>query len=72
MDDLIDVAGDEEAGKDLQKDLKKTTFVSFSGREGAHELARELIAASIEALTPFGARAEPLREIASYVVARRK
>jgi geranylgeranyl diphosphate synthase type II len=72
VDDLIDVAGDEQAGKDLQKDLKKTTFVSFSGREGARELARELIAASIEALTPFGPRAEPLREIATYVVTRRR
>ena len=46
VDDLIDVTGGEEAGKDLGKDLKKTTFVSFSGVEGAHALARELIAAS--------------------------
>jgi geranylgeranyl diphosphate synthase type II len=72
VDDLIDVAGGAEAGKDLHQDLKKTTFVSFSGKEGAGELARELIAASIEALAPFGPRADPLREIATYVVARRK
>ena len=40
VDDLIDVTGGEEAGKDVGKDLKKTTFVSFSGIEGARALAR--------------------------------
>ena len=51
--------GGAEAGKDVGKDLKKTTFVSFSGVEGAQALARELIAASEAALQPFGPRAEP-------------
>ena len=62
VDDLIDVVGAAaEAGKDVGKDLKKTTFVSFSGVDGARQLAEELIAASLEALTPFGAkRAQPL------------
>jgi geranylgeranyl diphosphate synthase type II len=72
VDDLIDVTGGEEAGKDLGKDLKKTTFVSFSGVEGARALAQELIAASLLALQPFGPRAEPLRELARYVVTRRR
>ena len=35
VDDLIDVVGAEaEAGKDVGQDLKKTTFVSFSGVDG--------------------------------------
>jgi geranylgeranyl pyrophosphate synthase len=72
VDDLIDVTGGAEAGKDLGKDLKKTTFVSFSGVEGASTLARELIAASQAALQPFGSRAEPLRDLARYVVTRRR
>jgi geranylgeranyl pyrophosphate synthase len=72
VDDLIDVTGGPEAGKDVGKDLKKTTFVSFSGVEGASSLARELIAASLAALQPFGPRAEPLRELARYVVTRRR
>jgi geranylgeranyl diphosphate synthase, type II len=72
VDDLIDATGGEEAGKDVGKDLKKTTFVSFSGVEGARALARELIAASEAALQPFGPRAEPLRELARYVVTRRR
>jgi geranylgeranyl diphosphate synthase type II len=73
VDDLIDATlGTGEAGKDVGKDLKKTTFVSFSGVQGAQALARELIAASEAALAAFGPRAEPLRELARYVVTRRR
>jgi farnesyl diphosphate synthase len=73
VDDLIDATGAAlEAGKDVGKDLKKTTFVSFSGVEGARELAAELIAAAQEALQAFGPRAQPLRDLARYVVARRR
>jgi geranylgeranyl diphosphate synthase type II len=73
VDDLIDVTGAEaEAGKDVGKDLKKTTFVSFSGVEGARQLATELVATSEEALRGFGPRAQPLRDLARYVVARRR
>jgi farnesyl diphosphate synthase len=72
VDDLIDATGGAEAGKDVGQDLKKTTFVSFSGVQGARALARELIAASEAALQPFGPRAEPLRELARYVVTRRR
>jgi geranylgeranyl diphosphate synthase, type II len=72
VDDLIDVGGGVEAGKDTGQDVKKTTFVSFSGVEGARALAAELSAASQAALQPFGARAQPLAELARYVVARRR
>jgi geranylgeranyl diphosphate synthase, type II len=72
VDDLIDATGAAQvAGKDVGKDVKKTTFVSFSGKDGASELARELVAASVEALRGFGTKAEPLRDLARYVVARR-
>ena len=73
VDDLIDVTGAaESAGKDVGKDLKKTTFVSFSGVEGARQLAEELVATSEEALGAFGARAQPLRDLARYVVRRNR
>jgi geranylgeranyl pyrophosphate synthase len=72
VDDLIDVAGFAEAGKDTGQDVKKTTFVSFSGVEGARALAAELSAASQAALEPFGPRGEPLAELARYVVTRRR
>ncbi len=72
VDDLIDATGGSaEAGKDVGKDVKKTTFVSFSGVMGASELARELVAASVLALHGFGGKAEPLRDLARYVVTRR-
>jgi geranylgeranyl diphosphate synthase, type II len=73
VDDLIDVTGRPgEAGKDVGQDLKKTTFVSFSGRDGARQLAEELIRASQDALQAFGPRGKPLQELASYVVARKR
>ncbi|HEX2445016.1 MAG TPA: polyprenyl synthetase family protein [Vicinamibacterales bacterium] len=72
VDDLLDVEGDPaETGKVTRADLKKTTFVSFSGVDGARQLAGELCATAEAALTPFGARAEPLRELSSFVARRR-
>lgn len=73
VDDLIDVSGRAAvAGKDVRQDLKKTTFVSFSGALGAEQLARELAQASQEALRPFGARGRALSDLALYVVTRRR
>jgi farnesyl diphosphate synthase len=73
VDDLIDVTGEAAAaGKDVGQDLKKTTFVSFSGVEGARQLAAELVHTSEEALRGFGPRAQPLRDLARYVVARKR
>ena len=73
VDDLIDATGEAGvAGKDVGKDVKKTTFVSFAGVAGAWQLATELIETSEGALRGFGPRAQPLRELARYVVSRKK
>ena len=73
VDDLLDVVGTEaETGKAVRADARKTTFVSFSGVEGARELAAELCATAERALEPFGARANALRELARFVAGRRK
>jgi geranylgeranyl diphosphate synthase, type II len=73
VDDLIDATGAPgEAGKDVGKDIKKTTFVSFAGVDGAKQLARELVEASQDALAAFGGRAQALLELAQYVIARRR
>lgn len=72
-DDLIDVEGDPaRAGKRLGKDAAagKATFVSLLGREGARARARELVAEAEAALSPYGARAEDLREAARFVIGR--
>jgi geranylgeranyl pyrophosphate synthase len=72
VDDLLDVVGTEaETGKAVRADARKTTFVSFSGVEGARELAAELCATAERALDPFGSRANPLRELAHFVAGRR-
>ena len=72
-DDILDVEGDaEKAGKRLQKDSDagKATFVSHLGLDGAKARAKALVDEAEAALTPYGARAEPLREAARFVIAR--
>lgn len=72
VDDLLDVTGtSEETGKVVRHDARKTTFVSFSGVEGARSLAVELCRTATEALAPFGRRAERLSELAEFVGGRR-
>jgi geranylgeranyl diphosphate synthase, type II len=71
IDDLLDVEGDPaETGKDVKEDARKTTFVSFSGVEGARQLARELCETADRALQPFGRRADRLRELSVFVASR--
>jgi geranylgeranyl diphosphate synthase, type II len=71
VDDLLDVEGDPaETGKAVREDIKKTTFVSFSGVAGARQLAGELCQTADRALAPFGRRAERLKELSSFVAAR--
>jgi geranylgeranyl pyrophosphate synthase len=73
VDDIIDAAGlATDSGKDVGKDAGKTTFVSFAGLEGARQLAAELVEASQQALAGFGPRADPLRELARYVLVRKR
>jgi geranylgeranyl diphosphate synthase type II len=72
VDDLLDVEGDPAVtGKPRLADAKRTTFVSFSGVAGAHQLARELCHTATTALDPFGSRADRLRELAAFVADRR-
>ena len=72
VDDLLDVTGTtEETGKMTRHDARKTTFVSFSGVEGARALAAELCHTATAALSPFGKRAARLRELAQFVADRR-
>jgi len=71
VDDLLDVSGDpQETGKAVRADARKTTFVSFSGVDGARQLAAELCETADRALTPFGAKADRLRELSRFVAAR--
>jgi geranylgeranyl diphosphate synthase type II len=72
VDDLLDVTGTpEETGKAVKSDARKMTFVSFSGVDGARELALELCRTAAGALAPFGKRAAHLSELAEFVAQRR-
>jgi geranylgeranyl diphosphate synthase type II len=71
IDDLLDVEGDPaETGKPRLADARKTTFVSFSGVDGARALARELCETANEALEMFGPRGGVLRDLAGFVAGR--
>ena len=71
IDDLLDVEGNSaQTGKAVRADAKKTTFVSFSGVDGARQLALELCQTADRALEPFGRRADRLRDLSRFIAAR--
>ncbi|MDB4045189.1 polyprenyl synthetase family protein [Amylibacter sp.] len=74
QDDILDIEGDAVlAGKRLQKDVSagKATFVSLLGIEGAKLRAKELIKEAIEALSDYGDKAEPMRQVAKFIIERK-
>lgn len=74
-DDLLNVEGTtEELGKAAGSDAdrEKATYPALFGVEGAREKAREAVAAAEAALADFDHRAEPLRELARYIINRKR
>ena len=72
-DDLLDVEGDEDdVGKKVGKDADagKATFVSALGVDGARHEARRVTDRALSRLDLFGARADELRSVAEFVLAR--
>lgn len=68
-DDLIDIEGDAAtAGKATGKDSAagKGTFATLLGLEGARARLDGATAAGFAALEPFGAAADPLREVLAF------
>jgi geranylgeranyl pyrophosphate synthase len=47
------------------------TYPSLHGVEGSRQKANELISEAIDALRIFSSEADPLREIAYYLIKRR-
>ena len=74
QDDILDIEGDAVlAGKRLQKDVSagKATFVSLLGIENAKLRAKELIEEAIDALSDYGVKAEPMRQVAKFIIERK-
>ncbi len=72
-DDLLDAEGDEAAaGKRVGKDTDrgKLTFPGVVGLAESRRRAESLAADAVAALAPFSARAEELRRLATWIVAR--
>lgn len=74
VDDILDCEADSATlGKTAGKDAasNKPTYVSLLGLTQAKRKAAELKADALEALAPFGERAQRIREIADFIVERR-
>jgi len=74
VDDILDVeessaALGKTAGKDQEQ--QKATYPALYGLEKSRAIAADLEARAIEELDPYGARAQRLRELAEFLVARR-
>src|ERR1700723_3779203 len=75
VDDVLDVTQtSEQLGKTAGKDTaaQKATYPSLFGVEESLAKADSLVAAALNALDSFGERADTLKELARYLVARKK
>jgi farnesyl diphosphate synthase len=75
VDDILDEEGDaaslgKTAGKD--KAAGKPTYTSLMGLPDARQLANEMLADAQDALSSFDERADRLRELAEFIVRRRR
>jgi geranylgeranyl diphosphate synthase type II len=73
VDDILNVEGKaallgKKTGSDLFKG--KATYPSLMGLEGSKRRAKELVDLAVETLAQFGPEADPLREIARFIIAR--
>lgn len=72
-DDILDITSTrEELGKDIGSDVKKgkKTFPSFYGLEESRRRAKEVADRAVAALKDFDKKADPLRELAKYIINR--
>ena len=74
-DDVLDVEGDTETlGKTRGKDAaaEKATYPALIGLDAAREMASRLVEEAMEDIAGFDAKADPLRDLARYIVGRKR
>lgn len=74
QDDILDIeSSTEQLGKQQGADLalNKSTYPSLLGLEPARQRARNLYNEAINALAVFGPDAEPLKQLAQYIIERK-
>ena len=74
-DDILDVTGDEAAiGKPVGSDVRneKATYVTLTSLEEAKKLAGDAVDEAVAALDIFGERAAFLRDLALFLLGRKK
>ena len=74
-DDILDIEGSTEVlGKTAGSDVVrgKVTYPAAAGLEGSREAARTLVNQALAALEGFDGKANLLRALASYIIARKK
>ena len=74
-DDILDVTGDEAAiGKPVGSDVRneKATYVTLTSLEEAKKLAEDAVEEAVAALDIFGERAAFLRDLARFLLGRKK
>jgi len=72
-DDILDIEGDAALGKDIGSDIErgKATYPALMGMDGAKQEAARVLEEALTSLHDFGEKAEPLRQIAKFIVERR-
>ena len=73
QDDIIDITSDTTTLGKTQfsdEDANKPTYPKLLGLEGAQALALSLHEQAIAAISPFGDAAQPLVELANYIIGR--
>lgn len=73
-DDILDVEGTtEQLGKPAKSDIEneKSTYPAILGIEKSKKLAKDLVDKAYSALAEFDSKADPLRDIARYILTRK-
>lgn len=73
-DDILDIEGGAAIGKDVGSDIEKgkSTYPALLGMDGAKRERTRMLEAALAALEDFDERAAPLRELAKFIVERKK